>query len=596
MSENTSIGTAPVASPPDAGAPAPKRNRFERKNDKKGMPKLIKVGVPLLLVGGILFGAAKFILGNTRGSAGSIVEATADYGSISSYVTGWGSISPVSKAEYGADIKGEVTTVDVKAGDIVKVGDLLFTIDPSEMKADLLKQKSDLAALEKQLHDLDKNYNKALKTLKSAQDAYNNSAVRAPFSGMVLNVSESLPKVGDSLSTGAVLGKLVDSSAMRLKLYFNRSYMSSVKVGQTAAVSVPGNMTQVSGTVTSISDQRKPINGTECFCVEIKVNNPGGLTEGQDAMAAVSTDSGEIRPSESGKLEYWQTEDIIFNGVTADVTSISLHQYDSVTQGQLLCSVDPSPAADAISDAQYDVETYTRQMSDDYIQNDIKKAQKKIDELEQICSTSAFYATIDGQVSAVMIKPGDKLTASETAVLTISDTSSLVINANIDESNIANVKTGMSVDITYDTTDGPGTASGTITYVSFEAKSGSSDMGSAYAYFPATITLDNDGSLLPGMSANYSILAVSRDSCLVLPSQCIINTEAGPVVYVKDGQDFTYDRAAIEGIGDAIPDGYYPVSVEIGIADDTNTEIVSGIEAGTVVYQGTMTKDSGYWG
>ena len=55
MSENTSISTAPVASPPDAGAPAPKRNRFERKNDKKGMPKLIKVGVPLLLVGGIRY-------------------------------------------------------------------------------------------------------------------------------------------------------------------------------------------------------------------------------------------------------------------------------------------------------------------------------------------------------------------------------------------------------------------------------------------------------------------------------------------------------------------------------------------------------------
>lgn len=595
MSENTNTAQVPVVPAPDnsgAPAPEPKRNKFEKKH-KRGMPKIIKVGIPLLLIGAILAGAVAFIRSNTDTGTGEIIEATAYVGTLSTYVTGSGSISPVSKAEYGADVKGEVLDVAVQAGDIVKKGDLLFTIDPSELKADLLKAREDLASLEKQLRDLDKNYENAVIALNDAQAAYNNTTLRAPFGGVLLSVSESLPRVGDPLSPGTVLATLADTSSMKLTLWFNRAYLGQIQTGQAASISVPENMSQLSGTVTAILDMQKPIDGASCFGVEIRIPNPGGLEEGQQATGSVHTAGGDVLPSDGGTLEYNRKEDLVFEGAAAKVTSVDLRQYASVSAGQVLCAVDSKPALDAVDEARYSVETYARQMSDDYIQNDIQKAQEKIAELQEICDNSAFYSTIDGQVSAVMIQPGDKLTASGTAVLTVSDTSSLVINANIDETDISNVKTGMSVDITYDTTDGTQTAFGTITYVSFEAKTQSSDMGSAYAYFPATITLENDGSLLPGMSVNYSILAVTKDSCLMLPSQCIINTEEGPVVYVKDdGQDFGYERVEL---GDIVPEGYYAVRVEIGLADENNTEIVSGLEEGTTVYQGTMTSDSGYW-
>ncbi|MEA4919480.1 MAG: HlyD family efflux transporter periplasmic adaptor subunit [Clostridiaceae bacterium] len=594
MSENTSNNLAPVVSPPEGGTEAPKRNKYEKKSNKKRIPKVIKIGVPLIIASAAVFGIVKFITGNTKNEEGDIVEATASTGTLSSYVTGWGSISPVSKAEYGKDIKGEVLEVAVQAGDLVKTGDLLFTIDPSEMKADLLKEKESLAALEKQLRDLGKNYENAVTALSEAREAYSNSSLTAPFTGMIISTAENMPKVGDSLSAGTTLGTLVDNSAMKLVLYFNRSYIGSVAAGQSVSVSIPDSMAQINGTISKILDLQKPIDGAICFGVEVKVSNPGGLSEGQNATGYVSTSTGNIMPSQAGTLEYWQKQDLIFKGVTAKIKSININQFATVTAGQALCSVDQKPASDAVSEAQYNVETYSRQMSDDYIQNDIKNSQKKITDLEQICTTSAFYSTIDGQVSAVMIKPGDKLTSSETAVLTVSDTSSLVINANIDEADISNVKVGMPVDITYDTSKGTGTGTGTITTVSFEAKAGSADSGSAYAYFPATISLQNDGTLLPGMSVNYSILAVTKDSCLMLPSQCVVNTENGPVVYVKNGQDFGYEKIEFED--SVVPEGYYAVSVEIGVADATNTEIVSGLEEGTVVYQGTMQSDQGYWG
>lgn len=592
MSE-TIVNAAPPASPPENGEQAPKRNKYEKKGGRKGLPKIIRVGIPLVLIGGVLFGAYKFISRNTAKANGEIIEATSYTGSLSTYVTGWGSISPVSKEDYGKNIKGEVTEVAVEAGQVVSVGDLLFTIDPADMKTDLLNARTELAGLEKQLHDLDKNYNNAVERLSDARKALNECTVKAPFTGMILKVADGLPEVGDNLGAGATLGTIVDNSAMRLTLFFNRAYIGDVAVGQTVIVSVPDSMVQVAGTVSAINDQARPIDGTACFSVEVRVPNAGGLAEEQAATGYIETASGEIRPSLDGKLEYWRREDIVFKGVSGDVRSVNLQEFGRVTEGQTLCTVDTRAAADAVSDAQYDVESFARQMSDDYIQNDIRKVEDKIAELQEIIDNSGFYATIDGQVSNVSIKVGDKLAGGDAAAVTVSDTSSLVINVNIDEADISSVTVGMPVDLTYDTNDGSQTAYGTVSYVSFEAKI-NSDGGSAY--FPATITLENDGKLLPGMSVNYSILAVSRDSCMILPSQCIVNTEEGPVVYVKNEQemDFGYEPVELgEGI---VPDGYYAVRVEIGIADAENTEIVSGIEEGTVCYQGTMQSDGeGYW-
>ena len=39
---------------------------------------------------------------------------------------------------------------------------------------------------------------------------------------------------------------------------------------------------------------------------------------------------------------------------------------------------------------------------------------------------------------------------------------------------------------------------------------------------------------------------------------------------------------------DGVPEGYYPVKVEIGISDNYNVEIKSGLEEGTTVFTTTQ--------
>ena len=44
-----------------------------------------------------------------------------------------------------------------------------------------------------------------------------------------------------------------------------------------------------------------------------------------------------------------------------------------------------------------------------------------------------------------------------------------------------------------------------------------------------------------------------------------------------------------------MPDGYYPVPVEIGISDNYNVEIKSGVEEGDVVFTTTQMENSYGW-
>ena len=97
---------------------------------------------------------------------------------------------------------------------------------------------------------------------------------------------------------------------------------------------------------------------------------------------------------------------------------------------------------------------------------------------------------------------------------------------------------------------------------------------------------------------NYRLTASQNDNCLVLPIQSVRtvgmeNGEMATVVYIRS--DSRPDNAIEVPFADEeIPDGFWPVPVEIGIQDNYNVEIKSGVEEGTEVF--TQILSSNVWG
>jgi len=185
-------------------------------------------------------------------------------------------------------------------------------------------------------------------------------------------------------------------------------------------------------------------------------------------------------------------------------------------------------------------------------------------------------------------KPGDEINANE-AILTISDRNTVTITANVDERNIGYLKPGMPVNL-----DQWGTqAFGFIENVSL-----SSTVNNGVATYPVIISADNyDGTLQLNSYINFTIEASRAENCLTVPVQCVNNvlladeeTEA-TVVYLKaDEEPENVAKLSEMAIGN-VPEGFYPVIVEIGLSDSFKAQVLSGLEEGMEVYTQTVTTE-----
>ena len=116
------------------------------------------------------------------------------------------------------------------------------------------------------------------------------------------------------------------------------------------------------------------------------------------------------------------------------------------------------------------------------------------------------------------------------------------------------------------------------------------------ASYPMVITVDNyDGTLMTGSYVNYSLVASENDNCLVLPIQCVKSVlledgSAGSVVFVKGDRPDNAIELTVEV--DGVPKDFWPVPVEIGLSDDYNVEIKSGVEEGMEVFTTVRTESS----
>ena len=254
------------------------------------------------------------------------------------------------------------------------------------------------------------------------------------------------------------------------------------------------------------------------------------------------------------------------------VVSSALVDYLQVTPGQVLVQIDGEES---------ESELFT-------IQQNLETAMEELRVAEENLAHCQAVAPIDGKIIGLSVTPGQEIPANTTMV-TISDTKTITVNATVDERNISYIKPGMMVEL-----DQWGTpAMGMVESVSL-----SSTVNNGVATYPIVISADNyEETIQVNSYINYSLVASQNDNCLVLPIQAVrtVGLEDGSmatVVYVKgDRPDTAVD---VPFVDEEIPDGFWPVPVEIGIQDRSFVEIKSGVEEGTEVFTQIMTMN--VWG
>ena len=175
---------------------------------------------------------------------------------------------------------------------------------------------------------------------------------------------------------------------------------------------------------------------------------------------------------------------------------------------------------------------------------------------------------IDGMVIGKPTPAGQTVAqgiSSPQVIMYVADMSKMQIKVLVDETDIGRVKFGQPVSFTVDTYPDK-TFTGKVTTISRSATTSSN-----VVYYPVYVDVDSaDGLLFPTMTARTTIQTGESKDVLVVPASA-----------VKEEKGKKYVQAMVNGKSQNI-------TVETGLSDDDNVEIISGLNAGDRVILPTV--------
>ena len=194
------------------------------------------------------------------------------------------------------------------------------------------------------------------------------------------------------------------------------------------------------------------------------------------------------------------------------------------------------------------------------------KAAAEVDKTRTTLSYTTITAPRDGVILAkdveegTIVNSGRSGVAAGTSVVQLGDLSTMYVDVEVDETDLADIHVGQQVGIEVDSVADK-TLKGSVTRVDPQATT-TSNVTTVKVEIQV---LDHDKRLLPGLSATCEFLVGEKSNVLVLPTRAVRQ---------RDG------KASVSMPADPAPK---TVPVEVGLEGDEMTEVVSGLSEGDKV-------------
>jgi len=167
-----------------------------------------------------------------------------------------------------------------------------------------------------------------------------------------------------------------------------------------------------------------------------------------------------------------------------------------------------------------------------------------------------LIAPIDAEVIVRAVEPGQTVTASD-AVIVLSDR--LIVKAQVDETDIGKIKLSQPAIISLDAYPEI-KVEATVDHISYESKV----VNNVTIYEVDILPESVPEVFRSGMSADVDIITKSKDDVLIIPLEAVIREKEGSFVFLSKGRNRKSSKS----------------KVELGISDDKNTEVISGLVEG----------------
>jgi len=410
-------------------------------------------------------------------SSDDIKTYDVETGTISTVVSGSGTLSDVDLTNVEVPNGVEITEVHIKANEKINEGDVIASVNMSSVMSTMADLQVEIASIDKQI--------------TNAEDDEASTNVKAGVAGRVKVIYAGKSEdVSDVMATNGALAILSLDGYMAVDIKTD-----SLTAGDKVTVVLSNEKTKT-GTVEKVTLGTATIILTD--------NGP----EYDDEVKVLNSDGNELG---SGKL-YIHTP-LAITGYAGTIKKVCVSLNEKVSASTKIFT---------LKDTSVNANYYSLLRTRSEKEEDLKI-------LLSIEKNGAILSPITGSVYSVDYSEDDDSTnqteTSDTiAIATLSDDKKMSVNISVDEADILKLSVGQEVDVTVSSVS-EDAFTGTVT----EIDKTSTTSGT----YSAVVEIEKADGMLSGMTASASVKIEGVEDAIIIPIDALHKTSDGAYVYTS---------------------------------------------------------------
>jgi HlyD family secretion protein len=505
--------------------------------------KYILIAIGVLVVGAIAFAILRPKVDS------SIQTETVKQQNLKQTVLATGQVSSSTDLSLSFKGSGVVSRINTQVGQQVKAGDILANLDQKDQLASLTQARGSYA-------QASANYNKVIAGASGPEVDIAKSAVNAAETSLASakSAQDATVKQQDLLVRNALVVMLNSTLVAR-------SNTSDTSLSEATITGSYNNTEQGSykfQVYASTGGFQLKVWGLETVTGGI-VHRGAAQPLGTRGLYVTFSNTGSLDPTAT-----W-TVDIPNTQASNYLTNYNAYQAALQTRDQALQNAQNAVYAAQSSLDQANATLAQKQSAarpEDVAaaRAQLLSASGQVQGAEAMLESTVIRAPANGTITAINAKVGEQANLTAAAIV-LQDVDNLHLEANISEANIAAIRIGQEVELTFDALGTERKFKGIVQLID-----PASTVVSGVVNYKVTASVEKLPEIKPGMTANMTVLVGSKDNVLAVPSRAVL------------GHD---NKKFVRVITDSKKKTYKEVEVETGMdADGGLVEITSGLSAG----------------
>ena len=556
--------------------------------------KIIVIIIIFALIGGGYFEYKKI---TSTSAETRYVLAAVQKGTLINSISASGQVSALNQLDIKPNVSGDVVSVNVKNGQEVKAGTLIAQIDTNDAQKAVSSAETDLETANLQLEKLlsppdeltllqaENSLTQAKQSEQSAEDnlkkgyeeGFNNVAnVFLDLPGVIAGLNDILFSYSFSASQQNIdyyadAVKIYDMKALQYKTDTYNKYQIAKNTYDQNFIDYK-LASRFSDTTTIENLVNTTYNTSKYIADAIKNANDliqfyqAGLIEHNLKPQTLSSTYLSTLNNYTGEINNYLVSLLSTQSSFTDNREAIINDEETIKEKELSLTK-LKAGADELE-----------------IRADKIAIQQKEDALltaKQNLADCSIRAPFNGVIAALNSQKGDSIT-SGTVVATII-TKQQLAEISLNEVDIAKVKVGQKVTLTFDAVSDL-----SITGEVVEINNIGTVSQGVVNYSVKIVFDTQDERIRPGMSVNATIITDVKQNVLLVPNSAVKTTGNNSYVEILEGN--TASTTTNAGIVSKTPPKQQ--QIEIGLSNDSYTEIVSGLKEGDTVVSQTIASNS----